>query len=54
MLTIADIHQSESGWTVISMAPYMDGDILVLPEKHFVKTELLDGINLAIGMQVRV
>ena len=54
MLTVANIHQSESGWTVISFAPHMDGDILVLPEKHFVLTELLDGIDLKVGMQVRV
>ena len=54
MLTIANIHQSESGWTVISFAPHMDGEILVLPEKHFVRTELLEGIELTIGMQVRV
>ncbi len=54
MLTIAKIHQSESGWTVISFAPSMDGDVLVLPEKHFVQTELLDGIELFVGMQVRV
>ena len=53
MQTIANIHQSESGWTVISFAPMMDGDVLVLPEKHFVLTELLDGIELTVGMQVR-
>tara|TARA_R100000951_G_scaffold98600_1_gene88613 strand:- start:130 stop:294 length:165 start_codon:yes stop_codon:yes gene_type:complete len=53
MLTIANIHQSESGWTVISFAPYMDNDILVIPEKTFVLTELLDGIELTVGMKVR-
>ena len=56
MLTIAKIHQSESGWTVIYFAPVMDGKVLVLPEKQFVQTELLKSakIKLTVGMQVRV
>jgi hypothetical protein len=54
MLVIAGIHQSESGWTVLSFRPSLVGDVLHIPEKVFVRTELLVGIDVKVGMSVQL
>ena len=55
MLRIASVYQSESGWTVISFAPVMENEVLVLPAKEFCRTADLDaeGIEPVVGMSVR-
>ena len=56
MNVISHIHQSESGWTVLSMVPTRDEEgMIVNPPAQFIRTEALEasGLEIKPGDKIR-